>query len=61
MTTWPGVPMQQHKDNIYKAAVPSDATFVIFNSDSGGAQTDDIPLQGFNKIYSSGSWSDYTG
>ncbi len=59
MTTWPGVAMESVGNNVFRAQVPSDATMVIFNN--GGDQTDDIALQGFNKIYDNGSWSDYTG
>ncbi len=59
MTTWPGVAMESVGNGVFRAQIPSDATMVIFNN--GGDQTGDIPLQGFNKIYDNGSWSDYTG
>lgn len=59
MTTWPGVPMESIGNNIYRAAVPSDATYVIFNN-SAGDQTEDITIQGFNQIYDNG-WSAYNG
>lgn len=60
MTTWPGEAMTSVGDNVYSIDLPSDATYIIFNS-NGGAQTDDIKLQGFGKIYENGSWSDYSG
>ena len=46
-------------NNVYKVAIPSDATMIIFNSN--GQQTDDIALEGVNKLYDTGKWWDYTG
>ncbi len=58
MIAWPGISMQSAGNNDYKAEIPADATYVIFNNGQG-TQTDDITLQGMNKIYNNGSWSDY--
>lgn len=44
--------------NVYKLEIPNDATNVIFTD--GVNQTDDIALQGGNKIYTNGGWSDYS-
>lgn len=60
MTTWPGVQMSNVKDNEYTAEIPSDAQYIIFSNGSG-TQTDDLTLEGFDKIYINGSWSDYDG
>ncbi|MBQ2276685.1 MAG: starch-binding protein [Lachnospiraceae bacterium] len=60
MTSWPGVKMTKEKDNVYSVKVPSDAQYIIFSNGSG-SKTDDLKLQGFNKIYNNGSWSTYTG
>lgn len=63
MTSWPGVATESVGNNIYRVEVPSDATMIIFNNGSGGSgnQTDDLTLEGYNKIYKNGSWSAYTG
>ncbi|MEE1317884.1 MAG: starch-binding protein, partial [Ruminococcus sp.] len=58
MTSWPGVAMTSIGDNVYRIEVPSDAQYIIFNN--GSAQTGDLTLQGMNKIYKNGSWSDYS-
>lgn len=57
MTTWPGVAMTSVGDNVYRIEVPADAQYIIFND--GTNKTDDITLQGMNKIYNNGSWSNY--
>ena len=44
--------------NVYKIELPSNATNIIFTD--GVSQTDDIALQGGNKIYKNGSWSNYS-
>lgn len=59
MTVWPGEAMTSIGDNVYSIELPSDATYVIFNNNSGD-QTKDIKLQGFGKIYNNGTWSDYS-
>ncbi len=59
MTTWPGVQMTSEGDNVYSIDIPSDADYIIFNN-GNGTQTDDLTLQGFDKIYENGSWSTYT-
>ena len=58
MTVWPGVEMTKVEDDVYRIEVPEDAQYIIFNNGSG-TQTGDITLQGMNKIYSNGTWSDY--
>ena len=58
MTSWPGVTMTSVGDNVYRIEVPSEAQYIIFNN--GSAQTGDITLQGMNKIYNNGVWSDYS-
>ena len=57
MTSWPGVAMTSVGDNTYRIEVPASAQYIIFNN--GSAQTDDLTLQGMNKIYNNGTWSDY--
>ena len=59
MTSWPGVAMESIGDSIYRIELPSNAQYIIFN-DGNGNQTNDIVLQGFNKIYNNGNWSDYS-
>jgi len=61
MTSWPGLHMESIGDNVYKAEIPENAKYVVFNNNNQGLQTQDITLNGMNKIYSNGSWSDYTG
>lgn len=58
MTTWPGESMTNVSGNVYKIEIPSNATNIIFTD--GVSQTDDIALQGGNKIYKNGSWSNYS-
>ena len=60
MTTWPGVEMSNEKNDVYKAQIPTDAKYVIFTN-GNGTQTDDLTLEGFDKIYDNGSWSVYVG
>ncbi len=57
MMTWPGKAMTSVGDNVYSVEVPSDAQYIIFNN--GSAQTGDLTLEGADKIYSNGKWSDY--
>ena len=59
MTTWPGVEMSNEKNDVYKAQIPTDAKYVIFTN-GNGTQTDDLTLEGFDKIYENGSWSVYS-
>lgn len=58
MTTWPGIEMSSVSGDVYTAKIPSDADYIIFSNGSG-AQTDDLTLVGFDKIYDNGNWSDY--
>lgn len=57
MMTWPGKAMTSVGNNVYSIEVPSDAEYIIFNN--GSTQTGDLKLEGFNKIYSNGTWSNY--
>lgn len=59
MTTWPGEAMESIGNNVYRIKCPSEATYIIFNN--GSSKTGDLSLEGMNKIYKDGSWSDYTG
>ena len=58
MATWPGIEMSIVKDGVYTAEIPSDAEYIIFNN-GNGSKTDDLKLEGFDKIYKDGTWSDY--
>ena len=60
MTTWPGEKMTQGDDGTYSINISSDAKYIIFTN-GNGSKTDDLTLQGFNKIYNNGSWADYDG
>ena len=57
MMAWPGTAMKNEGDGVYSIVIPEGVQYIIFNN--GQAQTDDITLQGVNKIYENGSWSDY--
>ena len=61
MTQWPGLHMEPIGNNVYRAQIPENATMVVFNNNNQGAQTADIRLEGFGKIYDNGSWSVYNG
>ena len=58
MTTWPGVEMKAVGDGVYRIEVPKDAKYIIF-SDGSGNQTEDIQLEGTNKIFTGTEWNDY--
>ncbi len=60
MMSWPGKSMESVGNNIYRIDVPSDATKIIFNNGQGD-QTSDLDINGMNKIYDNGNWSDYNG
>ena len=57
MMSWPGTAMKNEGDGVYSIEVPEGAEYIIFNN--GSAQTDDLKLQGANKIFENGTWSDY--
>jgi alpha-amylase len=59
LTTWPGVMMTRVEDGVYRIEVPKEAEYIIFSMGSNAAQTEDIPIEGWNKIYQNGTWSDY--
>ena len=58
MVKWPGKAMTNEGNGVYSIDVPAGTQYIIFNN--GSTQTDDLTLQGVNKIYNNGSWSDYT-
>ena len=58
MTSWPGKQMTDKGNNIFDIEVPDGAKYVIFNN--GDSQTDDLRLADGNKIYSNGSWQNYS-
>lgn len=60
MTVWPGIDMESIGGGVYRAEIPDDAQYIIFNNGSG-TQTGDIKLEGMNKIYNNGVWSEYLG
>ena len=60
MMSWPGIDMQSEGNNVYSATIPNGATMVIFTKGDDSGKTPDLTLQA-GKIYSNGSWSDYTG
>ena len=59
MTSWPGVETENLGNNVYRVEVPSDATMIIFNNGGNGSQTGNLTINGMNKIYENGTWSDY--
>ena len=58
MTSWPGKKMTDKCNNIFDIEVPDGAKYVIFNN--GDSQTDDLMIADGNKIYSNGSWQNYS-
>lgn len=60
MTVWPGIDMESIGNGVYRAEIPDNAQYIIFNNGSG-TQTGDIKLEGMNKIYNNGVWSEYLG
>lgn len=58
MTSWPGKKMTDKGNNIFDIEVPDGAKYAIFNN--GDSQTDDLRIADGNKIYSNGSWQNYS-
>lgn len=58
MASWPGKKMTDKGNNIFDIEVPDGAKYVIFNN--GDSQTDDLRIADGNKIYSNGSWQNYS-
>lgn len=58
MTSWPGKKMTDKGNDIFDIEVPDGAEYVIFNN--GNSQTDDLRIADGNKIYSNGSWQNYS-
>lgn len=58
---WPGKPMENIGENIWRYEVTGSWDKIIFNGGSGGPQTDDMSFSGGDKIFnnSNGSWKDY--
>lgn len=59
LTSWPGEEMQSIGNNVYRIEIPSSAEYIIFNNGNGN-QSNDIKLEGTNKIYENGSWRDFS-
>ncbi len=55
-TSWPGVPMENVFGDVYKVEVPKGVSMIIFNN-KNGTQTQDIPVEGMNKIYYNNQWN----
>ncbi|MCH5297973.1 MAG: starch-binding protein [Ruminococcus sp.] len=55
---WPGIAMESVGNNVYRIAIPTGATKVIF-SYGGNNQTDNLTIPGTDKIYENGTWSSY--
>ncbi len=55
---WPGKAMESVGDGVYRIAVPTGATNVIF-SNNGANQTADLTVN-VGKIYSNGNWTNYS-
>lgn len=58
LSTWPGVKMTSVGNGVFRLEVPADATYIIFNN-GNGSQTGDLTINGMNKIYNNGNWSNY--
>ena len=54
---WPGKAMESVGDGVYRIAVPTGATNVVF-SNKGGNQTANLTVNA-GKLYSNGNWSAY--
>ena len=55
---WPGKAMESVGDGVYRIAVPTGATNVVF-SNKGENQTADLTVN-VGKIYSNGNWTNYS-
>lgn len=56
--SWPGIAMEKVENDIYRIAIPSGATYVIF-SNNGGNKTTDLTIPGVNSIYQDGKWANF--
>jgi hypothetical protein len=43
---------------VYSIELPEDAQYIIFTN-GRGSQTGDLTLQGMNKIFNNGKWTNY--
>ncbi|MCQ2513567.1 MAG: starch-binding protein [Ruminococcus sp.] len=58
LAVWPGVEMTLVNGDVYSVEVPEKAEKIIFNN-GDKAQTADITISAFNKLYDGKSWVDY--
>ena len=56
----PGVPMTLDKDNVYYIELNSNIDHIGFTNGTSNKVINPVLIEGFNKIYSGGSWHDYT-
>ena len=54
MVEWPGAQMKHLGNDIYGFSLPEGVEYVIFTD--GSSQTDDITLDGLDKVYLNGKW-----
>ena len=59
MMTWPGNNMESVGNGVFRAKIPTGATWVIFTN--GSAQTADLSIPGNNMIFDGSGWSEYNG
>ena len=57
--SWPGVPMEKYKGNVYKYSLPSSYNCCIFSNGNEQTKSADLSIPGNNYIYKDGSWSQY--
>ena len=58
--SWPGVPMDKYKGNVYKYSLPKQYNCCIFSNGNEQTKTGDLTIPGNNYIYNNGSWSVYS-
>ena len=63
LTEWPGNPMENIGNDVWRIAVPDGYNKIIFNDGKpdNAAQTDDLDIPGSGMIYENDTWSAYTG
>lgn len=57
--SWPGVPMELYKGNIYRYTMPNKYNCCIFSNGNEQTKSADLDIPGNNYIYNNGSWSSY--
>ena len=55
MVKWPGKEMANVGGDIYGLNIPTSAKYIIFTN-GNGTQTDDLAIEGFEKVYNNGVW-----